>query len=93
MLFSNEFILSYIEKEVERIESKHLRKSSVYQYALYRYQKKCIFSITRKRFKETKNYMRKMLLRQLCLNLLEEKYNKIIHDIPTATYTRNYNNF
>lgn len=87
MLFSNEYIEEYIMKQIDRIENKLLRKSNIYRYAMYRYQKKCVFSINKKRYNETRDFMRKSLLKQLCLNLLEEKYNKIINEsIPTATY-------
>ena len=87
MLFSDEYICEYITKQIDRIENKLLRKSNIYRYAMYRYKKKCIFSINKKKYNETRDFMRKSLLKQLCLNLLDEKYKKIISEsIPTATY-------
>ena len=84
-MFSNEHNEQYIIKQLEKMESKKgfLRKSNILKYCLYRFNKSCVFFITKKQYKQVKREMRIFRMKEILKEVLFETYKK---NIPTAEY-------
>ena len=83
-MYSDEYIEDYLNKQLKIMDDVFLRKSSIYKFAMWRYSKCCVFSINRKMYNDTKNYMRKMRMKEIIYNITKNNFV----EIPTASYMK-----
>ena len=79
-MYSNEHIENYLNKCLDVMEEKFLRRSNIYKYAMIKYNKCCVFSISKKMYRDTKREMRIIRLKEILINLYHNKFDPI----PTA---------
>lgn len=74
MMYSEDFKDKYIDNQLEIMERIYLKKSNIYRYALFKYKKCCVFSITKKMYAEAKFELRKKRLKIIIKNYYNQNF-------------------